>query len=231
MASLISGVTSVLGSGRSRVALLGPNRNDFTVEIEIDLVESFDVTYSTQISTHAIEKDPNNPVGKISDHVQPENPTVSSSCILSDDVISDTSAKDKLKQLIFWQKSGSLITMEGYTVGSNAFGKVINTLKRGFGNFNSDLKEPHYLGMVTDRIENIVLGNIIAKNTTDLGNDIGVTLNFSRIQIVEAKTKSRSSKSTSNSRTISKKGNTQPQEVATKKELNPAKKSQLKAGT
>lgn len=235
MASLIQSAKSALGGGRDKVTLIGLDKSDKKVEIELDLVETFDATYQNTISNHTIEKDPNVPVSKITDHVNSDNPTIVCNCVLADNlnVISSAAslsnkavgAKDKLKQIIYWQKSGSVITIEGYTVGSNGFGKLLNYLNGGIGNFNSDLDEPYYAGMVNDRIENIVIGNVNPKNQLDLGNNIFVTLNFQRAQIAEAETTTRDK--IKSGVTPIKKGPAKTQTVNPKKEI---KKSTIKGG-
>lgn len=196
-------INKALSGGRERIALIGYDSDNKKTEIEIDLVESFDVTNANSISRHTIENDPDKPINAITDHIQPENPTIAMSCIISDNLNllesaksfsnKAVSARDKLKQIVKWQSSGTLLTIEGYTVGASGFGKVLNLFKRGIGNFNSDLEEPYYGGTATDKIENVVLGNVQSKNLVSLGNDIQVVLNFQRVYLAEAKQGSKSS--------------------------------------
>lgn len=211
-----------LSGGRERVTLIGLDKDKNRFELELDLVETFETTYNNQITSHAIEKDPSLPVYKITDHVIPENPSIVCNCILSDNLNllslkpKTISAKDKLQMLTYWQRSGAILTLEGYTVGSGLFGKILNFFKRGIGNFNSELEEPYYVGTVTERIENLCLGTITSRNKVELGNDIEVTLNLTRIHIAEARTVNRMSSSKTS---IPNKGNTPTQTVKPKKEV------------
>ena len=190
MASLIKKITG----GRERVTLIGKNSSGEVVEVELDLVETFDVVYTNKINYHTVEKKPSSVVGMVLDYVKPENPVITSSCILSDSVLKKIPAKDKLKQIIYWQRTGTILSLEGYTVGSSGLGKIANFFKRGTGNFQSDLDEPFYAGIVTDEIPNLVLGNINVKNLPNLGNDIAVTLNFARVTLADTTNKSKGGK-------------------------------------
>lgn len=211
----MSSLIGKIAGGRTRVTLIGLDKNKEKVELEIDLVETFEVVYNNKVSKHTVEKDANKPVPKIIDNVNPDNPTIAMNVILSDNINLDvtksltTSAKDKLKTLIYWQASGSILTLEGYTVGSGMAGDILNYLKSGIGNFNSKLDEPFYAGVITEKIENLVIGNIVSRNKLDLGHNIEVTINLERIKIADAK----STKKTN----FKKKGNTAPTQVKTDK--------------
>lgn len=228
----MASVIGKLSGGREKLTLIGLNAENEKVEIEIDLTETFETTYNNQVTTHAIEKDKNLSVSKIADHVIPENPSISCNCVLSDNLnLLSTqkaiSAKDKLRTLTYWQRSGSIITLEGYTVGSGLVGKILNFFNRGIGNFNSELEEPYYAGTVTEKIENLVLGTVVSRNKTDLGNDIEVTLNFTRVKIAEAMTTTKDSVKPKAGSTPTKKGETKTVKVEPKKDI---KKSFVKGG-
>jgi hypothetical protein len=186
MSSYIDRITG----GRARVTLIGDDSSGSAIELEIDLVDSFEGFLGIKdVSNNSSESDKKKPKVSYTENIEFDFPNISISCILSDNLLSlndesisniftRKSAKDKLKQLIFWQRMRKVIILEGYTVGATSTGNAINILKRGFGNFESEY-ENFILGKtITDRIDNLLLGEISYKNNSSLGNDIAVSFNM-----------------------------------------------------
>lgn len=218
MASLVKGAIALV-AGREKIGLTGDYKGTKTT-IDLDIVLSFSSPSTSTIAQYPIEKDASNPEpATIIDHVIPTEPTIEMDAILSDNLNlassavalsnKSKSAKDKLKTILYWQKMGSILTLEGYTTGkSGALSQIGNALGRGLTAFySSKLDEPYYLGIDTDVIQNLVLSKITVKRSLELGENISTMLGLQRIKIAEAKTDSRSSKKTSGTKAGGK-GNT-----------------------
>lgn len=190
MSSFIEEAKSIV-SGRSKIGIKGIYEGKVKT-IDIDLVDSFQTTHNVNISTHPIEKSPNDTYSHITDFVQTESPSARMNCILSDNlnltssVISLSnqaiSAKEKLQILLHWQRKGTVLEILGYGTGSSAFGELISFLDKGIGAlFDSELEKPEYFGIDTDVIKNVILGNISVSRKLELGNDIEVSLDVVRV--------------------------------------------------
>lgn len=106
-------------TGRERIVITGLQEGQ-EVTIDLNVTTAFSQDYPVTITQHPIEKDPNNPdTRNISDHVIPNPPTLNLICVLSDDIglTSITTISEKLKTLIYWQRTGSIVKLEGYGTG------------------------------------------------------------------------------------------------------------------
>ncbi|MDI7188844.1 phage baseplate protein [Leptospira santarosai] len=174
--------------GRENIGISGLQEGR-EVTIDLNVTTAFSQDYPVTITQHPIEKDPNNPdTRNISDHVIPNPPTLNLICVLSDDIglTSITTISEKLKTLIYWQRTGSIIKLEGYGTGG-LINKLISFLGMD-GLFNDDLEEPLYLGLDDEVIENLALGNIKNRRDIEIGKSIEVTLELKRIIVTEAQT-------------------------------------------
>lgn len=188
-------------SGRDTIGLTGYYGGEKTT-VDLDLVDAFDGSYQNSITQHPIEKDASDPdFNMIADHIEPKPANVTVKAILADKIglLTFESAKDKLKTIIYWQRTGTVVKLEGYETGAGIFGKLFSALSSGVGAlFNSDLDEPFYMGTDTDVIENIVLGNMTFERNKDLGTDIRITFSVQRIHVAVAELVSRGQTSTKN---------------------------------
>ncbi|EMI71053.1 hypothetical protein MAL08_03435 [Leptospira noguchii] len=175
-------------TGRERIGITGLQEGR-EVTIDLNVTTAFSQDYPVTITQHPIEKDPNNPdTRNISDHVIPNPPTLNLICVLSDDIglTSITTISEKLKTLIYWQRTGGIVKLEGYGTGG-LINKLISFLGMD-GLFNDDLEEPLYLGLDDEVIENLALGNIKNRRDIEIGKSIEVTLELKRIIVTEAQT-------------------------------------------
>ncbi|WP_078125868.1 phage baseplate protein [Leptospira alexanderi] len=175
-------------TGREKIGITGV-QGGANVTIDLNVTTAFNQDYPVTITQHPIEKDPDSPdTGNISDHVIPTPPAISLVCVLADDVelTSITTISEKLKTLIFWQRTGSVIKLEGYGTGG-LFNKMISLFGIS-GLFNDDVEEPLYLGLDDEVIENLVIGNIRNRRDLELGKSVEVTLELKRIIVTEAQT-------------------------------------------
>lgn len=238
MSSLISAASEKFGSGRSLMALVG-DVEGIETEVELDLVEVFKVTQSATVTTHPIEKGEGTDINRVTDHVEPAPPTVNVTAYLSynisidvsknikDSEINSVSAKEKLKNLFYWQNTGTVIRLEGYGTGSSGkIGTALNYVKKGGSALFSSVENDYYFGMMDDKIENLLIHNLNSENKTDLGTDIMITFNLTRVKIAEAQT---STRKTSVAGTTEK-GATPVNPVKTKKAVDESKQSKLKKG-
>ncbi|EMO91352.1 phage baseplate protein [Leptospira noguchii] len=174
--------------GREKIGISGLQEGR-EVTIDLNVTTAFSQDYPVTITQHPIEKDPNNPdTRNISDHVIPNPPTLNLICVLSDDIglTSITTISEKLKTLIYWQRTGGIVKFEGYGTGG-LINKLISFLGMD-GLFNDDLEEPLYLGLDDEVIENLALGNIKNRRDIEIGMSIEVTLELKRIIVTEAQT-------------------------------------------
>lgn len=175
-------------SGRERIGITGI-QNGKKVTIDLNVTTAFSQSYPVTITEHPVEKDPDNPdTGNITDHVIPVSPTLGMTCTLDDDVelASITTKSEKLKTLLYWQRTGSIVKFEGYGTGG-LIGKMLSFFGIS-GLFNDDLEEPLYMGLDDDVIENIAIGNIRTRRDVELGKSVELTLDLNRIIVTEAKT-------------------------------------------
>ncbi|TQE83064.1 phage baseplate protein [Leptospira noguchii] len=175
-------------TGRERIGITGLQEGR-EVTIDLNVTTAFSQDYPVTITQHPIEKDPNNPdTRNISDHVIPNPPTLNLICVLSDDIglTSITTISEKLKTLIYWQRTGGIVKLEGYGTGG-LINKLISFLGMD-GLFNDDLEEPLYLGLDDEVIENLALGNIKNRRDIEIGKSSEVTLELKRIIVTEAQT-------------------------------------------
>lgn len=175
-------------TGRETIGITGI-QNGKEVTINLNVTTAFGQSYPVTITEHPVEKDPENPdTGNISDHVIPGSPTMSLTCILDEDVdlTSVTTISEKIKTLIFWQRTGSIVKFEGYGTGG-LIGKMLSFFGMA-GLFNDDLEEPLYMGLDDEVIENIAIGNIRNRRDVELGKSSEVTIDLNRIIVTEAKT-------------------------------------------
>lgn len=205
MASLTENALSYF-KGRNTIGLMGVgiDGNSF-VTVDLNLVSAFSVTKTVSITKHPIELDTTRlkSLTKITDNVSPESSIVTIACILSDTIsldfgkilsfkpLSIKSIKDKLKTLSYWQRTGSVLSLLGYTTDGNDFGvgSLSNYLDRGLSSLaDSKIEESFYIGTSTDEIEHVVLGNLTHKESEDLGTDIECGFSLERIQIAIATT-------------------------------------------
>ena len=234
MSSLISAAAQKFGSGRSLMALVG-DMDGTETEVELDLVEVFKVTQSATVTTHPIEKGEGTDINRVTDHVEPAPPTVNVTAYLSynisidvsknikDSEINSVSAKEKLKNLMYWQNTGTVIRLEGYGTGaSGKIGTALNYLKKGGSALFGSVENDYYFGMMDDLIENLLIHNVTSENKTDLGTDILITFSLTRVKIAEAQTSTRKTAAVIGT---PKKGAQPAQNVQAKK---PIAKSQLK---
>ncbi|EMP01433.1 phage baseplate protein [Leptospira santarosai] len=211
-------------TGRERIVITGLQEGQ-EVTIDLNVTTAFSQDYPVTITQHPIEKDPNNPdTRNISDHVIPNPPTLNLICVLSDDIglTSITTISEKLKTLIYWQRTGSIVKLEGYGTGG-LINKLISFLGMD-GLFNDDLEEPLYLGLDDEVIENLALGNIKNRRDIEIGKSIEVTLELKRIIVTEAQTTQGTGK-----QKVKVKGKTPTQETGTSSCSKI--KSSAKAGT
>ncbi|EMO14455.1 phage baseplate protein [Leptospira santarosai] len=211
-------------TGRERIGITGLQEGR-EVTIDLNVTTAFSQDYPVTITQHPIEKDPNNPdTRNISDHVIPNPPTLNLICVLSDDIglTSITTISEKLKTLIYWQRTGSIVKLEGYGTGG-LINKLISFLGMD-GLFNDDLEEPLYLGLDDEVIENLALGNIKNRRDIEIGKSIEVTLELKRIIVTEAQTTQGTGK-----QKVKVKGKTPTQETGTSSCSKI--KSSAKAGT
>lgn len=228
MASIIDSVGSAIGAGRQKIGLTGKYQGK-DVTIDIDVMTSYTWMSNVEVTNHPVERDKNNPDGSISDHTIPKPPAITIDIVLSDNLNLDknvtkftyknqsVSIKDKVKTLSYWQRNGSILTLEGYTAGSGMLGNALNYLKTGTA-YNSNLDEIFYVGMDTDIIQNLVLGNIQWKRIPENGKDCQAQINLSRIHVAIAKTSSIENKQISNApkREDAKSANTQSAQAKNK---------------
>lgn len=175
-------------TGRERIGITGLQEGR-EVTIDLNVTTAFSQDYPVTITQHPVEKDPNNPdTRNISDHVIPNPPTLNLICVLSDDIglTSITTISEKLKTLIYWQRTGGIVKLEGYGT-SGLINKLISFLGMD-GLFNDDLEEPLYLGLDDEVIENLALGNIKNRRDIEIGKSSEVTLELKRIIVTEAQT-------------------------------------------
>ncbi|ASV10737.1 phage baseplate protein [Leptospira santarosai] len=211
-------------TGRERIGITGLQEGR-EVTIDLNVTTAFSQDYPVTITQHPVEKDPNNPdTRNISDHVIPNPPTLNLICVLSDDIglTSITTISEKLKTLIYWQRTGSIVKLEGYGTGG-LINKLISFLGMD-GLFNDDLEEPLYLGLDDEVIENLALGNIKNRRDIEIGKSIEVTLELKRIIVTEAQTTQGTGK-----QKVKVKGKTPTQETGTSSCSKI--KSSAKAGT
>lgn len=209
-------------SGRETIGITGI-QNGKNVTIDLNATTAFSQSYPVTITEHPVEKDPDNPdTGNIADHIVPVSPTLGMTCILDDDVelASITTKSEKLKTLLYWQRTGSIVKFEGYGTGG-LIGKMLSFFGMS-GLFNDDLEEPLYMGLDDDVIENIAIGNIRTRRDVELGKSVELTLDLNRIIVTEAKT-------TQGSKKITVKGKTPTTETGVSS--SPKIKSAAKAGT
>lgn len=185
----MSGLTTeILGVGRQSIGLTGEFEGN-TKTVSIDITSSFIVTANVDITEHGIEKDAKNPIPTITDHVRPKLPSIALEIILADDLIEDVKAKEKMKVISFWQKTGSLIQLEGYGTGSKATAAIKETLSK----FREDMKtatteqDSFFVGIDTDVIPSLVIGNINWKKSIDTGPNIGASLNLQRVYLATSR--------------------------------------------
>ncbi|EKR54298.1 MULTISPECIES: phage baseplate protein [Leptospira] len=175
-------------TGRETLGITGV-QDGKTVTINLNVTTAFSQDYPVIITQHPIEKDPTNTdTANISDHVIPSPPTISLVCVVSSDVglTSITSTSEKLKTLIYWQRVGSIVKVEGYGTGG-----LINSMISLFGMsglFDDDIDEPLYLGLDDEVIENLAIGNIRTRRETELGKSVEISLELKRIIVTEAQT-------------------------------------------
>ncbi|EMY25770.1 hypothetical protein LEP1GSC115_0277 [Leptospira interrogans serovar Australis str. 200703203] len=175
-------------SGRERIGITGIH-NGRKVTIDLNVTTAFNQNYPVTVTQHPIEKDPENPdTGNISDHVIPTSPSMTMVAIIKEDVnlTSITTKSEKLKTLLYWQRTGSIVKFEGYGTGG-LIGKMLSFFGMS-GLFNDDLEEPLYMGLDDDVIENIAIGNIRTRRDVELGKSVELTLDLNRIIVTEAKT-------------------------------------------
>ncbi|UMQ59869.1 phage baseplate protein [Leptospira interrogans] len=209
-------------SGRERIGITGI-QNGKKVTIDLNVTTAFNQDYPVTVTQHPIEKDPENPdTGNISDHVIPTSPSMTMVAIIKEDVnlTSITTKSEKLKTLLYWQRTGSIVKFEGYGTGG-LIGKMLSFFGMS-GLFNDDLEEPLYMGLDDDVIENIAIGNIRTRRDVELGKSVELTLDLNRIIVTEAKTVQGSKK-------ITVKGKTPTTETGVSS--SPKIKSAAKAGT
>lgn len=234
MSSLVSGAAEKFGSGRSRMALIGDVEGTET-EVELDLVEMFKVNHSASVTTHPIEKAEGAEINRVTDHVESLPPAVSVNACLSYNIsfdiaknIKDTennsvSAKEKLKNLLYWQNTGTVIRLEGYGTGvSGKTGTALSYLKKGGSALFDSVQNDYYFGMMDDEIDSLLIHGITSENKAELGTDIFLSFNLTRVKIAEAQT---SQRKTASAAGVPKKGAQPAQNVQAKK---PIAKSQLK---
>jgi hypothetical protein len=235
MSSLIDRGLEFFGSGRKRIGISGIYNDKETV-IDVDVTTTYTLTENATVTNHPIEADTDGNLKQISDYVIPVLPTIQMDIVLSGNLGlvsgatlglagNDTvSLKDKVKILTYWQKTGAVLKILGYTTGSGVAGKALNALSSGVQNF-FDSKEPDgfYTGLDTDVVKDVVLANIVWRRKVELGIDVEASINLQKIQRVIPKTGSVQIPSAGSR--IPKKGNTKPQKVTPKKEI---KKSTMK---
>lgn len=207
MSSILGKVKSAF-AGRDTIGLTGIYQGSETT-IDIDLMSGFVASHNVTVSSHPIEKDKDNTtLNSVVDHVVTANPTVRVTCLISSNLRGKT-AKDKLKVILAWQSLGALVKLEGYTTGSGVLSTLINGLNRGWGSaFESTLNDPHYVGIDTDIIQNLILGNISITRKSDLGEDVELQIDMTRIQFATAQSVSRTSQKSSGQAKAGGKGQT-----------------------
>ena len=199
MSGLVSNVIGY-GFGRQSIGLTGEYQGQLTT-ISIDVTTSFVLTANVDITEHGIEKDSKNPIAVITDHVRPKLPTLSIEIIIADDLIESVTAKEKKQIISFWQRTGSIIQLEGYGTGS----KVDNFIKKTLDEFRTEMKtistelDSFSVGIDTDIIPSLVIGNITWKKTIDTGPHIGASMSLQRVYLATARVGlANSSKTTTN---------------------------------
>jgi hypothetical protein len=196
---------SLLSGGRERVGLTGLDSTGKEKTIDIDVVTAFGWTANNDVTQHPVEKDAYTQYSTISDHVIPKLPVLSMTIVLSNNLNllssitsfenNAISVKDKVKLMTYWQKMGSVLTLQGYTTGANAVGKILNYFKSGELSIDSKINEALYTGLSSDVIQGLVLGNITWKQTVELGIDVEANITLQKIYFATADT----SKSKTNS--------------------------------
>lgn len=233
--SIIDKGLSVLGSGRQVIGLTGYYPEKGNITVDMDVTTSFIWTSGAEATSHPVEKDADNPSGTITDHIIAKLPTLVIEVLLTDNIgyskATSVSMKDKIKIISYWQRSGSIITLKGYTTGQSDFGKTLNYFKGGITSFfKSDLKEDFYLGLDTDEIDNLVLGDVTWKRLLENGENASGTINLKRIFLATAKKKTVSTASNPNRGTKpNNAGKTDPK-TAANQNPTPKSKSLLQGG-
>jgi hypothetical protein len=199
--SLIEKGLEAIGGGRRLVTLIGADKDKNLVEVEFDVVDTFKVMHSTQVTSHAIEKGEDVDLNRVSDHVINSPPIITVAGYLSDNLgislanasITNTSvsAKEKLNRLLFWQKTGTLLTLEGYGQKKGKLGKAISFIKTGIAGLFSSKEDAYYFGVSSDKIVSLVLSNLSPSQSNDTGSDIKIDFNLNKIQIAYSKRDSR----------------------------------------
>ncbi len=194
MPSFINDIKSIV-TGRTNIGLTGIYQNE-EYTVDIDIVESWTGTHNNIVSEHPIEKDLNvDQYSNIVDHVNASQPSVGIDCIISKNYNllkskKKITEKEKLEILLFWQSTGSVLQLEGYGTPVSVTKKIIKSIANDTLTklYEPKLNNPSYLGMDTDIIKNIVLGNIIVTRSTDLGNDIKLKLDLKQVKFAIPKT-------------------------------------------
>jgi hypothetical protein len=225
--SVIEKGLEAIGGGRRLVTLIGADKDKNLVEVEFDVIDSFKVVHNTQVSSHTIEKGEDVDLNRVSDHVINSPPVISAAGYLSDNLgislskVTNTSisAKEKLNRLLFWQKTGTLLTMEGYGQNKGALGKAISYFKTGIAGLFSSKEDAYYFGVSSDKIVALVLSNLTPSQSNDTGSDIRIEFNLNRIQIAEAKKGVSNSVTPKKGVTSTDKGKAEPSKVEPKKEV------------
>jgi hypothetical protein len=239
MSSLIDRGLEFAGSGRKRIGISGIYNEKETI-IDVDVTTSYTLTENATITNHPIEAENDGNLQQISDYVVPSLPTIQLDIVISGNLglksavslglaeSDSVSMKDKVKILTYWQKTGAVLNILGYTTGSNGAGKFLNALSSGVQNFFSTTEpDAFYTGLDTDVVTDVVLGNIQWKRTTEIGIDVSANITLQKIQRAIPKTGSVQTSGSGSGSNIPKKGNTNPQKVEPKKEI---KKSTIKGG-
>ena len=131
-------------------------------------------------------------------------------------------AKEKLKIILNWQATGTILEMNGYGTGSEApkyLRKLVNVLDSGWGALlDSDLDDPYYLGVDTDLIPH--MGNLSVTRKADLGRDMELGFDLQRVKFAVSKNYSKGQSPSGNSSTNTKPAQTvepKPVDVKTNK--------------
>jgi hypothetical protein len=202
-------------TGRDTIALKAEG-----IEVELNVVNTFDHSYPAEITKHAIEKDGSKQT--ISDHVALGDRAITIAFVLSSSTelfaLTRMTVDSKIKQLIEWQSNGQIVTLLGYGTGG-ILDKIISKLPSIFQYLEPDDVMERFVGRSRDEIPNLLLGDITFNESTEFGQDIGGTMMIWPVLIAEAKTRAVAEKSVPSAGKVKPKKEELPKEPSPKKTL------------
>lgn len=176
--------------GRTTIGIVDSEK----VEVDLNVTTAHTQSYNVDHPQYPVEVDPSNPTpGAINDHVVHKDSTIQITAIVSDtvDILSGfatTTAIEKLRILVKWQRTGALVTIQGY--GSGGLAGAVGGLLGGGGLsdlLGADMEESFYLGTDREEVKNMLIGNITMERSRNQGADIQCKITFKRAQLASAR--------------------------------------------